>query len=70
MDKETEMTYPTLSLNDESAAYRAIKERFGLKAKQRDLLDRHPTLGQILLDAHAGRWADVAYVLRVDGITS
>lgn len=50
---QTGNTYPAgLTLDQETAAYRAVKERFDLKAKQRDLLDASPMLGEILRRAH------------------
>jgi hypothetical protein len=58
-------TYPTLSLDEESQAYRELKEHYGLKAKQRDLLDASPLLGEILRHAHLGEM-DVAGGLLVD----
>lgn len=45
--------YPAgLTLDQESAAYAALKARFDLTAKQRDLLDASPLLGEILRHAH------------------
>lgn len=49
---QTGNTYPTLSLDDESTAYQALKLRFSLTAKQRNLLDASPLLGEILRHAH------------------
>lgn len=58
-------SYPTLGLNEEMAAYKALKEHYGLKAKQRDLLDASPMLGTILRHAHLGE-LDVAGGLLVE----
>lgn len=49
---QTGNTYPTLSLDDETTAHQALKLRFALTAKQRDLLDASPLLGEILRHAH------------------
>jgi hypothetical protein len=62
---QTQGTYPTLTLDNESSAYKALKDHYGLKAKQRDLLDASPMLGTILAHAHRGE-LDVAGGLLVE----
>lgn len=49
-------------------AYAAVKDRFGLKAKQRDQLDASPLGLSILKCAHFGQWEVVERLLLREGI--
>jgi hypothetical protein len=49
-------TRQDMSFQDLMNAYAATKDRFGLKAKQRDLLDASPYYLDIMIAAHRGDW--------------
>lgn len=51
------------------AAYAAVKDRFDLKAGQRDQLDASPLRRDILQYAHYGQWDVVERLLIAEGIT-
>lgn len=49
-------------------AYQATKERFGLKAEQRDQLDTCPSYLNIMVLADAADWETVQRLLTHEGI--
>jgi glycine betaine/choline ABC-type transport system substrate-binding protein len=51
-------------------AYAAVKERYGLKATQRDQLDASLSYSLIMFYAHSEAWTHVQYFLRQEGIIS
>lgn len=58
-----------MNLIERQEAYRAVKERYDLRARQRDALDAKPELLDTVLEwAHTGHWADVAALLVNAGI--
>lgn len=60
-----------MNLIERQEAYGAVKERFGLRAKQRDALDADPQFLDVVLEwAHTGHWADVATLLVNAGIVT
>jgi hypothetical protein len=61
-------TYPTLSLDDESAAYRKLKDTYALTAKQRTQLDAAPMLGEILRHAHRDELLEAGGLLVDQGV--
>lgn len=53
-----------MNFEQKQAAYEAIKNRYDLKAHQRDVLDREVDLDQILELAHVRHWFKVTAVLK------
>lgn len=57
-----------LTREESQKAYAEIKERFGLKAAQRNKLDVSEAYSSILRSAHQGRWHHVEAGLILFGI--
>lgn len=57
-----------MNLIERQEAYRAVKERYGLRARQRDVLDASPKLDEILERAHSGRWHQVNVLIESEGV--
>lgn len=57
-----------MTTDQQMDAYAAAKEHFGLKAKQRDLLDASPLYASIIRAAHLGDWADAHRLLQAADI--
>lgn len=57
-----------MNMTDKQNAYRAIKERFGLRAAQRDMLDATARYEEIMQHAHRDDWITVEQLLHVAGI--
>jgi hypothetical protein len=57
-----------LTKHGKQEMYRAIKERFNLKAAQRDRLDKNQHLEGVLKLAYLERWQVVETILRSQGI--
>lgn len=57
-----------MNLIEKQEAYRAVKERYNLRARQRDVLDASLKLDAILERAHNGRWHDVNVLIESEGV--
>lgn len=57
-----------LTAQDRSHAYAAIKNRFGLKAAQRNRLDACLSYSMIMFYAHNEKWDHVELFLRNEGV--
>jgi hypothetical protein len=57
-----------VNLIERREAYRAVKERFHLRAAQRDWLDAYPLLVELLEAAHVGDWKTVTDMLTENGV--
>lgn len=57
-----------MNLIERQEAYRAIKERYNLRARQRDVLDASEKLNEMLEFAHKGRWTYLTILLESEGI--
>lgn len=62
--------FKNMTQTDKMDAYKQIKIRFGLKAKQRDMLDRTAAYPLILEHAANAQWDEVSYWLHRARITS
>lgn len=57
-----------MNLIERQEAYRAVKERYDLRARQRDALDASPKLDAILEWAHSGHWHQVNVLIESEGV--
>lgn len=57
-----------MNLIERQEAYRAVKERYNLRARQRDVLDSSPKLNAILELAQRGRWHQVNVLIESEGV--
>ena len=57
-----------MNLIQRREAYRAVKERYNLRAAQRDALDATANLTEILQAAHSDQWRTVQALLSNAGI--
>lgn len=57
-----------MSQDEQMDAYRALKNRFDLKARQRDALDNSPYYEAAVIYAHMGLWHGAGMVLVNAGI--
>jgi hypothetical protein len=56
-----------MNTSERQEAYRVVKERYNLWARQRDVLDAYPKLPKLLQLAHEGRWHYVNVMLEESG---
>lgn len=57
-----------MNFSERQEAYRAVKERYNLRARQRDVLDASPKLDEILELARRGRWHQVNVLIESEGV--